>query len=106
MLDDSELHFLLTLTDKATPQWKKLGLELGFTHNDLQKIEHKPLLMLEGTEGYYRELIAQWLEWAPPNHKLPTVQALSCALKNVGQERVAYELEKAKGTFIPTSYVS
>jgi len=32
-----------------------------------------PLLIPEGSPGYFKEMLIQWLKWAPPNHPPPTV---------------------------------
>ena len=91
------LQLLLTLTDEAAPLWQIIGVELGFTYGEISVIASKPLLIPEGAQGYYREMIAQWLQWAAPNHPLPTVEALSSALRKTGREELALRIESEKG---------
>ena len=98
VLCDADLQVLLDLTGKAAPEWKGVGLQLGFLANELYEIESKPLLLPGGSTAYYCELLSRWLDWAPPNHPFPTVSALAAALRKIGKERTAYELEKKKGT--------
>ena len=43
----------------------------------------------EGATGYLREMLNQWLNWAPPNHPWPTVEVLAVALRNSGDEHLA-----------------
>ena len=93
-LHEEDLQLLLTLTDRAAHLWQNIGLNLGFMHSELQVIACMPLLIPEGAPGYYREMIARWLEWATPNHPLPTVEALASALRKAGREQLALELER------------
>ena len=76
----------------ATPQWRIIGGSLGFLDSDLNIIQHSPLLIPEGTLGYFREMLSQWLKWAPPNHPQPTLKALSDALQSSGHECLAVNL--------------
>ena len=76
----------------ATPQWRTIGGPLGFLDSDLNTIQHSPLLIPEGTMGYFREMLSQWLKWAPPNHSRPTLKALSDALHSSGHECLAVNL--------------
>ena len=91
------LQLLLTLTNEAAPLWQTIGLELGFTSKELSAIESKSPLIPEGAVGYYREMVAQWLQWATPNHPLPTVEALTSALRKTGMEQLALQIESEKG---------
>ena len=93
-LNEDSIQHLLTVTGKAAPQWQDIGIHLGFKASELRLIEVRPLLIPEGAPGFYREMIAQWLEWAPPNHPQPTVEALASALRKAGRERLALELEQ------------
>ena len=89
---ETDLKRILDCVRPAAPLWKDIGLNLGFTKSDLDLIQAKPLLLLEGPEGYLRELLGNWLQWAPPNHSLPALEALASAVRRTGKERVAYDL--------------
>ena len=91
-MKESDLSILLDLLKPVTPQWKTLGLSLGFLDNELTTIECKPLLITEGVNGYFREMLSQWLRWAPPNHPWPTLEALQPALQSTGHEGLAVNL--------------
>ena len=73
-----------------------MGLALGFLNHELTTIESKPLLVSEGTTGYLRELLSQWLKWAPPNHRSPTIKSLGDALQSSGHESLAVDLMTQK----------
>ena len=47
-----------------------------------------------GDESYYAAMLRKWLDWAPPNHPLPTLSALVAAIRKSGKERLANDLEK------------
>ena len=92
ILTEQDLHILTQRLKPATPQWKAVGLALGFLDHELTTIESKPLLVPEGTTGYFRELLSQWLKWAPPNHPSPTIKSLGDALQCSGHESLEVDL--------------
>ena len=103
ILTEKDLSILLDSLKPATPHWKAVGLALGFLDHELITIEHTTLLIPEGLTGYFREMLSQWLKWAPPNHSWPTLEALRPALQSCGQEGLAVQLMplflKKKGTY-------
>ena len=64
---------------------------LGFTEYELSAITREPGRTQE--EHYYSAMLVRWLDWAPPKHNLPSVQQLSSALRDVGKERLAFDLD-------------
>ena len=91
-LSEQDLHILTEIMRPAIPQWRTIGGSLGFLDSDLNIIQHSPLLIPEGTPGYFREMLSQWLKWAPPNHPRPTLKALAVALQSSGHECLAVNL--------------
>ena len=61
------------------------------------------MLIPEGDPGYIRDMLNQWLKWAPPNHEWPTISALATALRNCEEENLAAKLranfKQKKGTY-------
>ena len=94
ILREENLAILLETLEPATPQWKAVGLALGFLDHELTIIECKPLLIAEGLTGYFREMLSQWLKWAPPNHSQPSLKALKPALQKSGHEELAVKLRQ------------
>ena len=92
MLSEKDLHILNEILRPATPQWKRVGLALGFLDYELTTIELKPLLIPEGSPGYFWEMLSQWLKWAPPNHPSPTIENLASALQSSEHEDLAIML--------------
>ena len=91
-LTEQDLFVLLQILKPATPKWKTLGMALGFLYDQLTVIERKPMLIPEGDSGYVRDMLNQWLKWAPPNHEQPTVTALVTALQKCQEENLAAKL--------------
>ena len=91
-LTGQDLYILTEILRPATPQWKMVGLALGFLDYELATIEHKLLLIPEGPPGYFREMLSQWLKWAPPKHSSPTLESLAPALQSSGHEDLAAKL--------------
>ena len=92
MLAEQDLHILTEILKPAAPQWKTVGLDLGFLDHELTIIEQKPPLITEGSLGYFREMLSQWLKWAPPNHSSPTLEILAPTLQRSGHENLAVKL--------------
>ena len=94
-MKESDLIILLDLLRSAAPQWRTVGLALGFQDFELTTIEQRPSLISDGPPGYFREMLSQWLKWAPPNHSLPTLESLAPALRSSGHEDLAVKLRTA-----------
>ena len=93
-LTTKDLHILTSILKAAAPQWQTIGGALGFENDDLIIIQRKPLLFQEGDTGYFREMLSQWLKWAPPNHHWPTITALEGAVRDSGHESLAYNFRE------------
>ena len=94
ILREENLAILLETIKPATPQWKAVGLALGFLDHELTIIECTPLLIPDGPTGYFREMLSQWLRWAPPNHSWPTLNALEAVLQRSGHEGLTVKLRQ------------
>ena len=94
ILTEKDLVNLLDTLKPATPQWKTVGFALGFLDHELIVIERTPMLIPEGLTGYFREMLSQWLKWAPPNHSSPILEALALALQRSGHEGLAVHLRQ------------
>lgn len=96
-LRPGDLDILQRLLKPATPHWNEVGLSLGFHNYELTTIQSMPLLIPTAPTGYFSEMLNQWLNWAPPNHPFPTIEALVVALQNSGDEHLAEFMERLKG---------
>ena len=84
---------LLRKTKRAASKWREIGRELGFSESNLGDITRTTALHTD--VDYYSEMLSQWLDWAPPEpHYIPTLGRFTSALRKVGLERLAYDLEQ------------
>lgn len=93
VLTPQDLYYLTTIMQQAAPQWQAVGVALGFLYSDLTIIQQSPMLIPEGPTGYFRQMLSQWLNWAPPNHPWPTLEVLEAALRSSGFESLAFQLK-------------
>ena len=76
----------------AAAKWRQIGVALKFSKNVLDTIAATS--GNSSPEDCFTDLLSRWLNWAPPNHDLPTVKTLAEALREctVGEERMANNL--------------
>ena len=96
----SESDHLSNLLCKLNPhasKWREIGTHLGFRQGELDNIEHKPLLLNEGPKAWLREMLREWLEWAPGDSRgsssSASIECLKCALDKSGLAQTALEVE-------------
>ena len=46
-------------------KWREIGTHLGFDQGELDNIESKPTLWHEAPRSWLREMLSEWLGWAP-----------------------------------------
>ena len=92
-MTERDLHILTEILRPAAPQWHAIGGALGILNSDLNIIQHNQMFTSEGPPGYLREMLSQWLKWAPPNHCWPTIEALTVAVRNTRHESLAVNLK-------------
>ena len=63
--ESDHLSKLLCQLNPHASKWREIGTHLGFLQGELDNIEHKPLLLNEGPKAWLREMLREWLEWAP-----------------------------------------
>ena len=64
-------------------KWRNIGLALGFTHPELNLIEHNPILMFNAPSSYLVALLGQFVEWPNEDHEnYPTLKKLCEALRS------------------------
>ena len=103
-----DLKNILIAMKGMASRWYDIGIHLDFSDGELRAIQNMPLLLPEGVNGFLREMLSQWLKWAPPKHKWPTIECLAAALRNIGEEKVAHDLilkwNNGKGLFVCRYY--
>jgi hypothetical protein len=72
-------------------KWRDIGRELGFIEGEMNNIESRPGLFGQAPESYLREMLSQWLQWAPGDRRGSTGFATRGSLRtallkaNLGQ---------------------
>ena len=91
-LSRQDHQWLCEAVSEAAANWRALGRELGFNHDELTEVTR--CSGLHGDKDYMDELLSRWLKRAPPGHPLPCVEDLATALrsKSVREARTAYDL--------------
>ena len=91
--DYGDLDFLREHLQPIANQWRAIGLQLGLSSKDLDRIETAPILIIGGPASFLREVLSKWLQRTPPS---PTLTKLCVALKSheVHQSRIAQELKQ------------
>ena len=96
VLCDSSNHTeIFRVTRAASEDWRDIGMELGFSDKELTSIVHEPGRTRQ--RDYYSAMLGRWLDWSPPNHDPPSIQQLSAALREVGKEKLANDLDTKCG---------
>ena len=87
LLDQLKLH--------AT-KWRNIGTYLEFQQGELDIIESKPMLLVQGPLGYLNEMLSEWYQWAPGDGRgskdFATLEALTNAMRQAGLGRAANDL--------------
>ena len=94
---ECHLSKLLCKLNNHASKWREIGTHLGFHQGELDNIEHKPLLLNEGPKAWLREMLREWLEWAPGDSRgsssSASIECLKCALDKSGLAQTALEVE-------------
>ena len=87
-LTESDLPALLSKLNSHASKWRDIGSQLGFLEGELATIEDKPLLLTGAPKSWLREMLSEWLQWAPGDGRgsssFATLYALKIALSNSG----------------------
>jgi len=85
----NDLDLIYSLVKEDSANWNDIGLKLGFQAGELTEIQSMPVLIVQGTAGYLKELLTRWLKRKNPP---PYLQVLAQAIYNAGNERLGSEL--------------
>ena len=75
------------------PKWMDIGSALGFSQVELSNIEARPLLLTTAPGSWLREMLSEWLQWAPRDGRgsdgYATKESLHAALLKVNLGQLA-----------------
>lgn len=95
-LQEAHLPQILTKLNEHASKWREIGTFLGFRPGELNLIESKPLLLTGAPGSWLRELLAEWLQWAPGDVRgsaeYARLSSLKRAVDKAGLGRTASEL--------------
>ena len=84
-LYDYDLSSIIDKIGIHSNKWEEIGVHLGFKHGDLDSIKGNPISLSTAPGSFLRDMLAEWLQWAPSDghgHSgYATVQALQVALR-------------------------
>ena len=96
-LSESHLPELVSKLNDHACRWRDIGMYLGFRRGELDTIEGKPSLHSRGPKAWLREMLSDWLEWAPGDSRgsdaFVSIESLKCALDKSGLAQIALDIQ-------------
>ena len=96
-LSERHLSKLLCTLNPHASKWREIGTHLGFHQGELDNIQGNLSLLNEGPKALLREMLREWLEWAPGDSRgsssFASIECLKCALDKSGLGKTALEVE-------------
>ena len=91
--DHASLYLKLLL---HADKWRDIGKALGFLEGELKNIQSDVILMTQSPpKSWLREMLSQWLQWAPGDNRgsssFATKESLRSALLNVDLGQLAQQ---------------
>ena len=95
--DDDHNSIYSKLKDKAA-NWRDIGKELGFKEGEMNNIQSNLVLLTQSPpSSFLREMLSQWLQWAPGDGRCSTGYAtkdsLRAALLRANLEQLAQQFQ-------------
>ena len=95
-LTERDLPKILKVLASYSNKWSDIGLGLGFTSAHLSTIQATPALFHNAPSSYLREMLTQWLQWAPGDasghESYATLESLQRAVSGAGLGVTAEDL--------------
>ena len=95
-LSERDHSCLLKQLTKHAAAWKLIGTYLNFHMGELDNIEARPDLRVNGPISFLSAILAQWLQWAPGDSRgstnFATLEALKLALREAGLGATACDI--------------
>ena len=94
--DSSHHARLYQQLSEYAAKWKEIGTHLGFHQRELDNITSNLFLLTEGPKSCLREMLSEWLEWAPGDGRrsvqCASLTQLKDAVSKSGLGRTAQKL--------------
>lgn len=97
LCDDDHSWIYEKLEDKAF-KWRDIGRAIGFKQGEMDNIQSDPMLLTQSApKSYLREMLSQWLQWAPGDRRgsasSATKESLRAALLNADLGQLAQQFQ-------------
>ena len=79
-LSDRDLSDIYSQLETHADRWWDIGNALGFLARELSVIENTPALFMQAPKSFLREMLTQWLQWAPSDKRGSTGYATKVSL--------------------------
>ena len=81
-------HSICTKLELHAAKWREIGGALGFKEGELDNIQSNPLLLVQSPpQSWLKQMITQWLQWAPGDGRgstsVATKESLHAALLKI-----------------------
>jgi hypothetical protein len=97
LCDNNHSWIYEKLEDRAA-KWRDIGRAIGFKQGEMDNIQSDPMLLTQSApKSYLRELLSQWLQWAPGDRRgsigFATKESLRAALLNANLGQLAEQFQ-------------
>ena len=93
ILSDKDHADIYNKLNRHAAKWRDIGGALGFTEGEMDNITGRLFMMQLAPNSWLRELLTQWLQWAPGDRRgstgYATKESLRAALMSVNLGRLA-----------------
>ena len=95
-LCDEDLGDIYHKLEPRAARWNDVGDALGFSEGEMENIASSPMLLMQAPRSHLRQMLAQWLQWAPGDGRgskdFATKEALYAALMKKNLTSIANSL--------------
>ena len=97
ILSDKDHADIYNKLKEHAAKWRDIGGALGFTEGEMDTIQGRPFTMQLAPNSWLREMLGQWLQWAPGDGRgstgYATKESLHAALMSVNLGRLAEQFQ-------------
>lgn len=95
-MSEQDLQKIEDVLLKCSSDWKKIGSRLGFTFEDLRKIESKHHLLMGAPDSHLNDMLNTWYHKTPRNRETSREDVAKAVDKGAGKGRLAEEIRNIK----------
>ena len=97
-LSDRDHRHIYYKLELQASRWRDIGSALGFLEGEMENIQSNPMLLTQSPpKSWLREMLTQWLQWAPGDGRgssgFATRSSLRAALLKVNLGQLAQQFQ-------------